>query len=104
VKIRGQERGTRAKRSPWVWAGALTAIIAAGLGVREAPGCDYVSPTTPILGYEVGDQNCSDGIDNDGDGAIDCDDVLDCPQGTLCSYLDKGQILKGTCRQNRRCQ
>lgn len=27
-----------------------------------------------------------DGLDNDGDGLVDCEDTLDCPAGTLCFF------------------
>ena len=50
----------------------LLVLLAATLG-----SCDYVSPLRPVLGYENNDQSCSDGIDNDVDGRIDCQDI-DC--------------------------
>ena len=37
-------------------------------------GCAYELYPAPITGYESDDVNCSDGIDNDDDGAIDCAD------------------------------
>ena len=37
-------------------------------------GCAYELSPTPVSGYESDDVNCSDGIDNDDDGAIDCAD------------------------------
>lgn len=40
--------------------------------------CEYRQPEATLLGYELYDQYCNDGIDNDGDGLIDCDDP-ECP-------------------------
>jgi len=48
---------------------------------------------------------CADGVDDDGDGATDCDDVADCGQANLCSAVDAcvptepvgcGQAVQGT--------
>ncbi|MCU0691457.1 MAG: hypothetical protein MUF54_08650, partial [Polyangiaceae bacterium] len=36
--------------------------------------CDFEHPSRPPFGYEVYDLYCSDGIDNDSDGLIDCAD------------------------------
>lgn len=33
----------------------------------------------------VTQEQCADGVDNDGDGLVDCADVLDCPTGVACS-------------------
>lgn len=42
--------------------------------VKNAAGC--ISTYSQILLFDVGScvENCIDGIDNDGDGLIDCDD------------------------------
>lgn len=37
--------------------------------------------TGPLAAHEL----CADGLDNDGDGLIDCEDPADCPAGTLCA-------------------
>ena len=57
-----------------------TAIFAAIVLVA----CDYDKPLYPVLGYENGDQACGDGIDNDIDGVIDCDDGDCLMTSTLC--------------------
>jgi len=49
----------------------LLAVYALPLGIRA---CNYVSPTQPVLGYENNDQYCEDGLDNDHDGLVDCED------------------------------
>lgn len=38
----------------------------------------FTGPLNPLV--EV----CNDGIDNDGDGLVDCQDVADCPAGVAC--------------------
>lgn len=37
-------------------------------------------------------ENCKDKIDNDGDGLIDCEDLLDCKTGTTCSQGPADEI------------
>ncbi|MBN2191573.1 MAG: hypothetical protein JW751_02055 [Polyangiaceae bacterium] len=37
-------------------------------------GCAWDPPLRPACGYELGDEFCADGLDNDGDGATDCAD------------------------------
>ena len=32
------------------------------------------------------ESNCQDGIDNNGNGAIDCAELTDCPNGTACGF------------------
>jgi hypothetical protein len=49
--------------------------------------------------------NCADRLDNDGDGFTDCADSIDCPQGTACTYLNNGGVVKnGTCNAAKLCQ
>ena len=36
--------------------------------------CSYEMPSQPVLGYEFNDAACSDTVDNDQDGLIDCED------------------------------
>lgn len=54
-------------------------------------GCEYRKPGSFPLGYEVYDQYCSDGIDNDGDGLIDCDDP-ECPFTSAWCGEDYGLV------------
>jgi len=56
---------------------ALMALLVAGLTVMW--GCnvgpfEFKRPATAPLGYETSDQSCDDGLDNDQDGLVDCDD------------------------------
>ncbi len=51
---------------------ALLLVGAAGLGQLAA--CDFQRPTSAVLGYEFDEQSCTDGIDNDQDGFVDCND------------------------------
>ena len=53
------------------WARALTALPLLTVAFLS---CNYTSPSRPVFGYENNDQACSDGIDNDNDGLIDCED------------------------------
>jgi hypothetical protein len=46
------------------------------------------------------EQNCRDRQDNDGDGLVDCADVMDCPQGTACTRMNN---MPGTCQANQSC-
>jgi hypothetical protein len=49
--------------------------------------------------------NCADRKDNDNDGTTDCGDVNDCPQGTACTYLNNGGVVKnGTCAADHTCK
>ena len=41
--------------------------------VTALAGCEYII-TGPVLGYETDDESCVDTLDNDGDGAADCED------------------------------
>jgi len=50
------------------------------VGLASLSGC-FEHPARPVLGYEQGDLNCQDGIDNDQDGLIDCSDI-DCAWST----------------------
>lgn len=36
--------------------------------------CNYTLPTTAVRGYEENDRTCRDGVDNDADGLVDCED------------------------------
>ena len=56
----------------------LNPRLGLGMLVVLAVSCEYRKPPGPVLGYEIYDQLCSDGLDNDGDGLIDCDDP-ECP-------------------------
>ena len=43
--------------------------------IRKDNGCEEAYPNNPII-FDINDciEICNDGIDNDGDGSIDCDD------------------------------
>lgn len=58
------------------------ALIAAVL----ASACSYTI-TQPVLGYENSDLACSDDIDNDGDGVVDCQDPDCWPWSTWCGEV-----------------
>ena len=45
--------------------------------------CEYTRPPFPILGYEQDEVACSDGLDNDRDGLVDCRDP-ECFFTVLC--------------------
>ncbi|NMO17097.1 hypothetical protein HPC49_11370 [Pyxidicoccus fallax] len=46
---------------------------------------------------------CNDGLDNDGDSAVDCGDLQDCSRGTACSRLVDGQRVAGACNGTGAC-
>lgn len=48
------------------------------LSLTSLVACEYREPKQIPLGYEMYDLYCNDGLDNDGDGLIDCDDP-ECP-------------------------
>jgi hypothetical protein len=64
----GFARSNGRRRSPW-----LLALTCGALGCAEAP------PRTARLGYEVGDEACTNVLDDDRDGLTDCADP-DCAQ------------------------
>ncbi len=86
------------------WRGCRQPLPHAGTAVRGAPtqdgalrslvlivglvagACNYVI-TAPVLGYENNNLDCGDGIDNDGDGVVDCQDPDCWPNSTLCGEI-----------------
>ncbi|HPB98257.1 MAG TPA: hypothetical protein PKW66_20225, partial [Polyangiaceae bacterium] len=63
---------------PWML-GVLTLVTAVALA-----SCDFKRPPYAVLGHEIGDINCHDGLDNDGDGLIDCEDPDCIYESTWC--------------------
>ena len=51
-----------------------------------AAGC-YQLPDAPVYGYEYDNQSCADGLDNDNDGLIDCDDTDCLSESNLCGEV-----------------
>ena len=58
----------------------LLVLAAFAIGVAS---CGFKRPITAPLGYENNNQACEDGLDNDRDGLIDCDDA-DCGTDPIC--------------------
>ncbi len=55
--------------------------------------CDFNRPLYPLAGYESSDEECSDGLDNDEDGFIDCDDPVCLAKSTLCGpFINEGDL------------
>ena len=79
--------------------GPLIALVS----LAALVGCSSAEPTSPPMGYEMGDQDCEDQIDNDQDGMTDCQDP-DCLVSSvhcgervpLVSYLEP-EGSPGTC-------
>lgn len=46
--------------------------------------------------------DCADGVTNDGDNLVDCEDVLDCPAGIPCNDADACTLLD-VCQPNESC-
>ena len=71
-----------------------------GVGEDAGPGVDSgapsldVGPVQPPDDEEPRPENCADGVDNDFDGDIDCDDV-DCFDNRLCRDTDPGDPGNG---------
>ncbi|MBX3181733.1 MAG: hypothetical protein KIT72_12285 [Polyangiaceae bacterium] len=90
--VRSVPRGGRSApltaRSAWGAAvGYCVGLGALGYLTLFSPNCSFERPLTTNFGYEVGDQDCSDGIDNDYDQLIDCQDP-DCVfTSTWCGEL-----------------
>ncbi len=55
-------------------AASVALLGALGCALASLPNCSFERPLTTHFGYEVGDDDCSDGIDNDYDQLIDCQD------------------------------
>ena len=56
--------------------------------IGSGDACDPVQATdatNPVECNDQGAENCSDGVDNDGDGKIDCNDRLDCRRDPACN-------------------
>jgi hypothetical protein len=84
-------------RGGWTSGNSL-AIIITGTGTRTAESYNGDSAGAPQLYVEfsVGESICDDGIDNDGDGLIDCADP-DC-EAKLCDdglYCNEGETCQG---------
>lgn len=59
----------------------LRGAPAPSLAAAALLGCAWSEPSLPVMGYESGDLACSDGLDNDADGRVDCADD-DCALGS----------------------
>ena len=59
-------------------------LLSLSLIMSVTLSCDFKRPPLPVSGYEFDDTSCSDGIDNDGDGLIDCADTGCLEKSTLC--------------------
>ncbi|MGF1466454.1 MAG: hypothetical protein ACFCGT_09990 [Sandaracinaceae bacterium] len=75
--------------------GFLVGLLLAGCSPRIGPFTGSDSGTFPPTSEELGETACSDGRDNDGDGAVDCDDlpccaVTACAAAARCRALDAG--------------
>ncbi|AGC42236.1 hypothetical protein MYSTI_00887 [Myxococcus stipitatus DSM 14675] len=44
------------------------------------------------------ESNCADGLDDDGDFLVDCEDRIDCPDTTACTRRVGGNRVPGTCQ------
>ncbi|MEM6993022.1 MAG: hypothetical protein AAF721_21095 [Myxococcota bacterium] len=58
------------------------AVVGLGCAIACGP-----APAFPVFGYEQDDVNCTDFIDNDGDGLIDCDDPDCISMSTHCGEV-----------------
>jgi len=65
-------------------------VLPVGVGL-STPGC-----ATDDTGTEQGDDFCSDEIDNDGDGRVDCDDP-GCAEAVMCLAVDAYGVLIEDC-------
>ncbi len=67
-------------------------LVLGGLGlVLVASACEYNTPAQPKFGYEVYDRDCSNHLDDDYDGLIDCEDP-DCvfTSGNCGEFIPNG--------------
>ncbi|MFH2007628.1 MAG: hypothetical protein ABI333_13665, partial [bacterium] len=64
-------------------------------GCDPAEQCDGINPVCPADTNGCGETICDDTIDNDSDGAIDCDDS-DCYMDPVCLYCLEGDLGDGT--------
>jgi hypothetical protein len=55
--------------------------------VMLVSACSYNTAPGAPLGYEVDDDACSDGRDNDRDGLVDCDDNDCLYRSTVCGEV-----------------
>ncbi len=63
----------------------MRTLPVAALAVLLGTACPTANPTTDDTGPEPVDEICTDGVDNDGDGAVDCLDLADCFDSERCS-------------------
>ncbi len=42
--------------------------------VKNSAGCEIIYPNNVVMDFDNCDEICNDGIDNDGDGLMDCED------------------------------
>ena len=76
-----------ASRATFAWRFETEATNGPGPNIRYAPSVDNADAAFPlhgaVLSLRVGESSCTDGIDNDGDGYIDCGDS-DCADKWPC--------------------
>jgi hypothetical protein len=63
--------------------------------------CDENTNDVCIGGICTSSEICTDGVDNDGDTLIDCDDIEGCPIGTICS--EDGKVCQENVYGGREC-
>jgi len=65
------------------------------IAIKEA----FVQPQPPGVSIEETEQDCGDGIDNDGDGQTDCADTQDCERKACSIHGREGGVcVGGQCR------
>lgn len=62
----------------------LAGLAACGLLGFAFASCGWEKPSRPWYGYERDDEACQDGLDNDRNGLVDCDDPDCMVYSTLC--------------------
>ena len=81
-----------------VW-GQQTGGCVADVDCGEGQYCDDNSECQPI---SPNIELCNDGLDNDGDGAIDCGDIIDCSNEQVCGGTGSCE-LDADCETNEIC-
>src|SRR5262245_56026851 len=89
VDISGRSNDKRLRRKPMFelrkhWLGLFVVV-----GALSLVGCGGGQFTENEVGL------CADGVDNDGDGLTDCDDVVDCGPDPACVVPEAGNCADG---------
>ncbi|HAN31308.1 MAG TPA: hypothetical protein DCQ06_06880 [Myxococcales bacterium] len=76
-------------RLPMGWRSArlVVALLTVMLCACNFGPFSFQRPTTTPLGYENSDQSCEDGLDNDQDGLVDCEDPDCVYESTHCGEI-----------------